>query len=67
MYVCDVKYKLREVLISFRASVPRDIRKNGGKTWLTYEERVKRIQMMTRKNNDRINERINDDINHNNG
>ena len=36
--------------------------KTSGKTWLTYEERLKRIKMITRKNN----ERINDDIDHNN-
>ena len=36
--------------------------KTSGKTWLTYEERLKRIKMITRKNNDRIN----DDIDHNN-
>ena len=36
--------------------------KTSWKTWLTYEERLKRIKMITRKNNDRIN----DDIDHNN-
>ena len=56
----------REVLISFRISSPKGIRRKGGKTWLTYEERLKWIQMMTRKTNERINERIND-IDHNNG
>ena len=55
------------MLISFRVSVPKGIRKKGGKTCLTYEERPKRIEMMTRKNNERINDRINDDIVHNKG
>ena len=35
----------------------------GGKIWLTYEERLKRREMMIRKNNGRIN----NDIDHNNG
>ena len=37
---------------------------------LTYEERLKQIEMMIRKNNERINnvnERINNNIDHNNG
>ena len=55
------------VLILFRVSALRAIRRKGGKTWLTYEERLKRIQMMTKKNDGRIIERINADINHNNG
>ena len=42
-------------------------RQKGGKTWLIYEERLKRIQMMTRKNNERIIEKINADVDHNNG
>ena len=41
-------------------------KKKGEKTLLTYEERLKRIEMMTRKFNERINETINDDIEHNN-
>ena len=59
--------KLREVLIFVKVTAPRGIRKTGGKTWLTYEERLKRTEMMIRKNNERINERINNDIDHNNG
>ena len=55
------------MLIFFKVSAPRGIRKTGGKIWLTYEERLKRIEMMIRKNNERINERINNDIDHNNG
>ena len=51
----------------FKVSAPRGIRKTGGKIWLTYEERLKRIEMMIRKNNEKINERINNDIDHNNG
>ena len=51
----------------FKASAPRGIRKTGGKIWLTYEERLKRIEKMIRKNNERINERISNNINHNNG
>ena len=50
-----------------KVSAPRSIRKTGGKIWLTYEERLKRIEMMLRKNNERINERINNDIDQNNG
>ena len=46
---------------------PRGIRKTGRKIWLTDEERLKRIEMMIRKNNKKINERINNDIDHNNG
>ena len=53
------------MLIPFRVSAPRGIRKKSGKTWLTYEERLKQIEMMIRKNNKRIDERINDDIDHN--
>ena len=37
--------------------------KKNGKTLLTYEEQVKGIEMIIRKNY----ERINDDIDHNNG
>ena len=59
--------KLREVLIFVKATAPRSIRKTGGKTWLTYEERLKRTEMMIRKSNERINDRINNDIDHNNG
>ena len=54
--------KLREVLIFVKVTAPRGIRKTGGKTWLTYEERLKRTEMMIRKSN----ERINNDIDHNN-
>ena len=67
MYVCmfgiNDWYNLKkfcEVLISFRGSAPRGISKKGGET---YEERLKRIEMVIRKNS----ERINDDIDHNNG
>ena len=59
--------KLREVLIFVKVTAPRGIRKTGGKTWLTYEERLKRTEMMIRKSNERINDRINNDIDHNNG
>ena len=59
--------KLREVLIFVKVTAPRGIRKTGGKTWLIYEERLKRTEMMIRKSNERINERINNDIDHNNG
>ena len=52
------------MLISFRGSAPRGISKKGGET---YEGRLKRIEMVIRKNSERINERINDDIDHNNG
>ena len=51
------------MLTFFKVSAPRGIRKTGGKIWLTYEERLKRTEMMIRKNN----ERINNDIDHNNG
>ena len=51
----------------FKASAPRGIRKTGGKIWLTYEERLTRIEKMISKNNERINERISNNINHNNG
>ena len=55
------------MLISFRASTLRGKkRKKGWKTWLSYEKRLKRIEMMIRKSNERINEKINDDIDHNN-
>ena len=54
--------KLREVLIFVKVTAPRAIRKTGGKTWLTYEERLKRTEMMIRKSN----EIINNDIDHNN-
>ena len=53
--------------IFFKVSAPRVIRKTGWKIWLTYEERLKRIEMMIGKNNEKINERINSDIDHNNG
>ena len=59
--------KLREVLIFVKVTAPRGIRKTGGKTWLTYEERLKRTEMMIRKSNERINDGINNDIDHNNG
>ena len=59
--------KLREVLIFVKVTAPRGIRKTVGKTWLTYEERLKRTEMMIRKSNERINDRINNDIDHNNG
>ena len=39
------------------------MRKKGWKIWLTFEERLKRIEMTIRKNN----EIINNDIDHNNG
>ena len=55
------------MLIFLRSPLPRGIRKTGGKIWLTYEERLKQTEMMIRKNNERINERINNDIDHNNG
>ena len=55
------------MLIFFKVSAPRSIRKTGEKIWLTYEERLKRIEMMLRKKNERINERINNDIDQNNG
>ena len=55
------------MLISFRVSAPSAISKKGGETWLTYEERLKQIEMVIRKNSERINERINDDIDHDNG
>ena len=42
-------------------------KKEGGKTWLSFRERFKQTEMMTRKDSERINERINDDIDHNNG
>ena len=50
------------MLIFFKVSAPRAIRKTGGKIWLTYKERLKRTEMMIRKSN----ERINYDIDHNN-
>ena len=55
------------MLIVFKVSAPRDIRKTGGKIWLTCEERLKRAGMVIRKYNERINEIINNDIDHNNG
>ena len=55
------------MLISFTFSVPKGIRKKGGKTCWTYQEWPKRIGMMTRKNNEINNERINDGIDYNNG
>ena len=51
----------------FKVSAPRGIRKTVGKIWLSYEKRLKRTEMMIRKNNEIINERINNDIDHNNG
>ena len=51
----------------FKVSGPRGIRKTGGKIWLTYEERLERIEMMKRTNNEKLNDRINNDIDHNNG
>ena len=44
----------------------RGIRKTSGKIWLTYEERLERIEMMKRTNNEKVNDRINNDIDHNN-
>ena len=55
------------MLIFFKVSAPRCIRKIGGKIWLIYEERLKQIEMMIRKINGKINERINNDIDDNNG
>ena len=55
------------MLIFFKVSAPRGIRKTGGKIWLTYEEGLKRIEMMIRKYNEKINEKINNYIDHNNG
>ena len=55
------------MLIFFNVSATRGIRKTGGKIWLTYEEQLKRIEMTIRKNNEKINDRINNDIDHNNG
>ena len=52
------------MLIFFKVSAPRGIRKTGGKIWLTYEERLKRIEIMIRKNNERNYEIINNDIDH---
>ena len=37
------------MLIFFKVSSPRGIRKTGGKIWLTYEELLKRIDMMIDK------------------
>ena len=54
-------------MLFFKVSARRGIRKTGGRIWLTYEERLKRIEMLIRKNNEKINERINNDIDHNNG
>ena len=51
------------MLILFTVSAPRGMRKKGWKIWLTFEERLKRIEMTIRKNN----EIINNDIDHNNG
>ena len=48
MYWHSLK-KLRKVLISFRVSVPRGMRKKHGKAWLTYEKQFKWIERMTRK------------------
>ena len=42
------------------------MRKTGGKIWLTYEERLKWMEITIRKNNERINEIINNDIDHKN-
>ena len=42
-------------------------KKEGGKTWLSFRERFKQTEIMARKDSERINERINDDIDHNNG
>ena len=50
-----------------KVSAPRGIRKAGGKIWLTNEERLKRTETVIRKNNERINGRVNNDIDHNNG
>ena len=55
------------MLIFFKVAAPRGARKTGGKIWLTYEEQLKRTEMMIRKSNEIINERINNDIDHNNG
>ena len=55
------------MLIFFKVSVPRGIRKSGGEIWLAYEEWLKRIEIMIRKNNERVNERINNNVDHNNG
>ena len=63
-----ITYKSSErCLFFFKTSASRDIRKTGGKIWLTYDERLKRLEMMIRKNNEINNERINNDIDHNNG
>ena len=51
----------------FNVSAPSGIRITDEKIWLTYEELLKRTEMMIRKNNERIKERINDNIDHNNG
>ena len=41
--------KLRKMLISIRVPLLEAYGKKSGKTRLIYEERLKRIQMMTRK------------------
>ena len=41
--------KIRKMLISIRVPLLEVYGKKSGKTRLIYEERVKRIQMMTRK------------------
>ena len=66
MYVAQPKKAPRGAYF-FKVTAPRGIRKTGGKTWLTYEERLKRTEMMIRKSNERINDGINNDIDHNNG
>ena len=50
-----------------RSPPPRGIRKTSGKIWLTNEERLKWMKILIRKNNEKVNERINNDIDHNNG
>ena len=51
----DDSLKNLKALISIRVP-PRSIRRKGGKTSLTYEERLKRMQMMMVKNNAAVRE-----------
>ena len=60
----DILKKLRKVLIFIRVS-PRDMKKIVGKTTVKYNERLKRILLMTRKNNVAMRE-LNDNIDHKN-
>ena len=71
--VCDVKYitrytnqyTTRSHIAVMTRKAPNDAGKSSGKPNLKYDKRLKRMPMMTKKNNVAVRE-LNDNINHKN-